>query len=380
MRVREATLEDLPAIDALQKAHSRQLGFMHRAALEGKIAAGNVIVAEGLRDLKEEGLRDIREEGLRDLGTEGLREEGGSAPLVPQSLSPSVPAFLGYLIGADRYKHRDELGVIFQLCVDPKYRRMLVAANLLKAQFERSAYGCRLYCCWCAQDLEANRFYESMGFVPIAYRAGGRGKGKAKGLRDLGTEGLREGGSAPLVPQSLSPSVPSSRIHIFWQKRIRAGDTTTPWWFPARTDAGTMREDRIVLPIPPGMHWSDELPAIQPPEPAEPAALIEPIKPRSKQTKTIDTPEPIRRNGLVFSIPKPGEAPATTAPPKAKKENAPRAKAKADPRLAAAARELRDRWMEQINAGRYLPESSAKYEIARLESPRHPQPHLLPAA
>ena len=38
---------------------------------------------------------------------------------------------------------------------------------------------------------------------------------------------------------------------------------------------------------------------------------------------------------------------------------------KADPKLIAAARELRDRWMEEINAGRYLPEANGKYEVAR---------------
>ena len=51
-------------------------------------------------------------------------------------------------------------------------------------------------------------------------------------------------------------------MHIFWQKRIREGDTTTPWWFPAKTDAGAMREDRLVLPIPPGKQWSDEMPVL----------------------------------------------------------------------------------------------------------------------
>ena len=36
-----------------------------------------------------------------------------------------------------------------------------------------------------------------------------------------------------------------------------------------------------------------------------------------------------------------------------------------DPRLVAAARELKDRWLEQVNAGLYLPQSNGKYEVSR---------------
>ena len=66
---------------------------------------------------------------------------------------------------------RDELGVPYQLNVAPAARRHLVGAALLKAAFERSARGCRLYCCWCAQDLPAIKFREAMGLVPLAFRA-----------------------------------------------------------------------------------------------------------------------------------------------------------------------------------------------------------------
>ena len=43
----------------------------------------------------------------------------------------------------------------------------------------------------------------------------------------------------------------------------------------------------------------------------------------------------------------------------------PRVRAKNDPKLVAAARELRDRWMEEVNSGRYLPASLGKYEVSR---------------
>ena len=107
----------------------------------------------------------------------------------------------------------------------------MIGATLLKAVFDRAAYGCKLFCCWCAQDIAANRFWQAMGFVPLAFRTGSEKKG---------------------------------RVHIFWQKRIRAGDRETPWWFPSQTGGGSIREDRLVLPIPPGSHWSDAKPLVLP--------------------------------------------------------------------------------------------------------------------
>ena len=54
------------------------------------------------------------------------------------------------------------------------------------------------------------------------------------------------------------------RVHIFWQRRIRAGDMMTPYWFPSQTSSGSIREDRLVFPIPPGTHWRDGKPIILP--------------------------------------------------------------------------------------------------------------------
>src|SRR5688572_6829181 len=165
--IRVATAGDIPFIDSLQKMHRDRVGFMATAWIEGKVAKNEIIVAED-------------ETGQR----------------------------VGYCMGVDRYARRDDVGIIHQLNVVPGKQRGFIGATLLKAQFDRSAYGCRLYCCWCAQDIEANRFWESMGFVPLAFRAG---------------------------------STKKARVHIFWQKRIREGDNGqggTPWWFPAKTDAG----------------------------------------------------------------------------------------------------------------------------------------------
>jgi hypothetical protein len=59
---------------------------------------------------------------------------------------------------------------------------------------------------------------------------------------------------------------------------------------------------------------------------------------------------------------------ASQAPsPTGKTETPPRSGSavKTDPKYVAAARELRDRWLEQVNAGRYLPATAAKYEVSR---------------
>ncbi|MEM1011767.1 MAG: GNAT family N-acetyltransferase [Planctomycetota bacterium] len=221
IRLRVGNESDLPWVDSLQKRQRHELGFLPMTALREKIAREEVLVATVM-----------------------------DRPV-------------GYLIGSDRYTKRDEVGLIVQVNVEPKYRRSLVAAKLVQGQFDRSAYGCRLYSCWCAQDLDANRFWESMGFVAIAFR---------KGRKDRKLEGgslkLEESESSDSNPSGfkLPPSsFPATRVHLFWQKRIRPGDHHTPWWYPSKTEGGQMRADRVALPIPPGVHWS-EVEAVHVPE------------------------------------------------------------------------------------------------------------------
>ncbi len=293
---------DFAFIDRLQTAYCKQLGYMPRAQLQSKLEAGHVLVAED-----------------------------GGAPV-------------GYVIGTDRYFKRDDCGIIYQLCVEEGQRRSLVGAMLVKAMFDRAAYGCRLFCCWCAQDIEANRFWESLGFVPLAYRAGSETKGK-RGM---------------------------PRVHIFWQKRIRPGDNTTPWWFPAKTDSGSIREDRLVLPIPPALHWSEQMPVIHPQDQAAPPA-------RAKKTPALvpgmvaspqePTPNPRKRVYAHFGPPPATPTPEPIVPaastvdqtaPKPRRE-----KRKADPKLIAAARELRDRWLEAVESDPGILLSQGKYDITR---------------
>jgi hypothetical protein len=351
IEIRPATMEDLPFIDRLQKMHTKMVGFMPMKQLEGKVGAGHVLVAE------EVGSRQ------RAVGSVGP-EEVGSSEAVPQPTAYSLPPTpLGYCISRDQYFKRDDVGIIYQLNVLPTHQRGLIGAHLLKAVFERAAYGCRLFCCWCAQDIAANRFWEAMGFVPLAYRAGGTARGQKAQRR-----GQKE----------------NARVHIFWQKRIREGDTSTPWWFPCKTDAGAIREDRIVLPIPMGKWWNDEMPLILPcstgilpvagkKEHGQDARGTRQTRKSKVKNEVTEKRLPFPRNGVWYSVPR---QPDPTAIEKAKQEakpKLPRVKAKCDPKLVAAARELRDRWLERVNAREDSQVPVAKYALGRSNRDHAPE-------
>ena len=221
------------------------------------------------------------------------------------------------------------MGIVYQLNVVPGNQRGLVGASLLKAQFEKSAYGCKLYCCWCAQDLAANKFWEAMGFVPLAFRAGSRGK---------------------------------RRVHIFWQRRIRAGDETTPYWFPSQTGAGALKEDRIVLPIPPGTHWSEVRPTVLPTE-----EFAQESKLREKRERKAVVKKPQLVMAVLLGSLHAVSRLAAADKAKVQKVKEPKKKVKNDPKLVAAARELRDRWLEEVNGpgGERLLVGNGKYDVSR---------------
>ncbi|MFT3788144.1 MAG: GNAT family N-acetyltransferase [Tepidisphaeraceae bacterium] len=270
IRIRVGTLDDVPFMDALQKKTTKQVGWMPTKQFEGKVKAGAVLVAE--------------EVGSGQYADAAVGRNSSDPSSLPTARC-TLPTPAGYLIAHDRYFKRDDVGIIYQINVVPEYRRSLVAASLLKAQFERSAYGCKLYCCWCAQDIEANRFWESMGFVPLAFRTGGKAKGKRQAAR------VNSDPSSPLASCPLP--VASHRVHIFWQKRIRAGDTSTPWWFPSQTSGGSIREDRIVLPIPPGVRWDAEMPRLCPEDEAKGREEGEALESR-EDGRSLPGPRPVK--------------------------------------------------------------------------------------
>jgi hypothetical protein len=347
--VRPATQDDFADIDALQKSESDGLGFQFEQAIRKRIEQGNLIVAE----------------------VDG--------------------EFAGYCLGVDRYQKRSELGIIYQIGVARKFRRSLVAATLLQAQFDKSAYGTKLYCCWCKQSLEANRFWEAMGFVPLAFRAAGRST-----IEKLKKKGQVSGG-----------------VHIFWQKRIRVGDTQTPWWYPYETSGGAMMEGRVVLPLPPEVQWDQATPMVLPgaERRANEERMLESklseVEKREralrkggsrkakrgsleKQAGGVVAPRAVGGGGfgVGFGEASPPEASGAVAghvpgasddaeAERIKREKAAAKKAlkdaqrRNDPELVAYARELRDRWQEQVGpggrfAGMIENKSRERYAVGRL--------------
>ena len=169
-------------------------------------------------------------------------------------------------------------------------------------------------------------------------------------------------------------------MHIFWQRRIREGDVTTPWWFPSKTDQGAMREDRLVLPIPPGLHWRDEMPVLQSNRQDEPAAPRKRVKQpevgsKGGPMKPTASPRARAQFGrpgaamVVVEQPKPGPKPepkpaGTERSRSAKRPRPP--KERIDPAVVAKARELRDRYLERLNESpNGLPAPAARYDVSR---------------
>src|SRR5262249_3536 len=98
IHIRVATMQDLSFVHKLHKTQTDALGYWPTKQFIGYIEPGYVLIAE-------------------DAATR----------------SP-----LGYLISRDRYLKRDEIGVIYQLCIREDVRRGLIGATLIKAAFERS--------------------------------------------------------------------------------------------------------------------------------------------------------------------------------------------------------------------------------------------------
>jgi hypothetical protein len=158
-------------------------------------------------------------------------------------------------------------------------------------------------------------------------------------------------------------------VHIFWQRRINADDVQTPYWYPCATNGGAIREDRLVFPIPPGVHWKD-VEAVAVPdrgsgigcrasgEEEKQKRLASPT--RSPNPETRNPTQTISAGGLFFGAARPAA--------KAKVQRAPKQKVKVAPELVAKARELRDRYLEQVNA-RLLLAPGGKYDVSRALPP-----------
>lgn len=313
LTIRPACRADILFIDQLQKHFQGCLGFMWDTVLEKKIEKGEIRVA-------------VNQGGTR----------------------------FGYCMAAPTYMTNERCGIIYQLAVVPVRHRRQVGASLIRDFFANAPYQMKLACCWCAQDLHANHFWESMGFLPIAFRTGSRGR---------------------------------QRVHIFWERRVRRGDTRTPFWFPAKTTGGAVAEDRLVIPMPPGTSWQDAKPVLLPGRSsAGSVPLLEnglPDPAAAKRAKALPAPQltPAERlqqfrerakgmkrapKGFVKVIKRGGvqHMPTGEMPEAVKPKRPPKPRAKANKEHTDACAELQARYLEHLETLDIAEEG--KYDPSRL--------------
>jgi hypothetical protein len=202
--VRPAVASDLAFIDALQKKHSKQLGFMSTKTLQGKIELGHVLVAE-----------------TRRTEDSGLRTESDSLSPQSSALSP-----LGYAIGTDRYHKHDDIGVIYQL----NARQAPVAHRCDAGQGDVRSRGVRV------------------SAVLLLVCAGHRGESV------LGIDRVR----SPGVPRRIARQTAGAHLLAEAHSRRRHDHALV---VSRRRPPAAIGEGRLVLPIPPGTHWSDAKPS-----------------------------------------------------------------------------------------------------------------------
>lgn len=119
-KIRKASSVDLDAIKSLVDSHKHELGFVLRPALMQSIDRSEIFVANG-----------------------------GEA-----------------VIGVLDYHHRlDQQTTIYHFVVTPQLRRQGIGRRLIEAlREEAKEYGKGYILLKCPEDLEANDFYERMGF------------------------------------------------------------------------------------------------------------------------------------------------------------------------------------------------------------------------
>lgn len=135
-----------------------------------------------------------------------------------------------------------------------------------------------------------------------------------------------------------------------------------------------MDADRIVLPIPPGVHWRDVKPIeIRRAESGTDGHQLEgpavaPAAKRKRSAPVKDHRLEKPTNGMKFEVPRPNtndDAKADQAEKQERKERVKKPAAKIDPQFVSAARELRDRYLEQVNENGYRLESAGKYDLKK---------------
>ena len=191
--------------------------------LEGKIRAGHVLMAE-----------EVNRTGItRSPGSQiGL---SGDAFSVTQSsvLSPRhSPTPVGYCIGHDQYFKRDDVGIIYQMNVAPGQSAKLGRGDAAEG------------------DVRATRVWVQAVLLLVC--AGYRGESV------LGVDGICAAGV------SSGECEEGSRAYLLAEDGFARVMRRRRIGFRRRRTSGSIREDRLVLPIPPGTHWRDAKPIVLP--------------------------------------------------------------------------------------------------------------------
>jgi ribosomal protein S18 acetylase RimI-like enzyme len=126
--VRKATHDDLDAIKCLADKHRVELGFVLRPALAKSIERGEVFVAEN---------------------SEGI-------------------------VGFVEYRHRqDEQTTLYHIAVQHDHRQISIGRQLVQALFSEAGQREKRHVqLKCPIDLEANEFYERLGFSQLGIQHG----------------------------------------------------------------------------------------------------------------------------------------------------------------------------------------------------------------
>lgn len=187
--VRTARPEDLTYVDSLQAKLVLELGFLTRFAIDTYIRTKYVTIG----------------------------------------LLNGEPAC--YLLGRGPSQSSPEGGHIVQAAVQYDARHRLLGTTLVSEYVSRMPPWCREIYLWCAQDIEANVFWECQGFSAIGWRLGKQSKG---------------------------------RVHIFWRRTLGENPAGCAIKLPATTDGGMLRKPRLVIPLEPGQTWRDVRPERRP--------------------------------------------------------------------------------------------------------------------
>src|SRR5437899_12248566 len=99
LTIREAVAGDYAFVDRLQDMHSKALGFMPKAQLQGKIKLGHVLVAE---EMQNDECRMQNEE----------KADASLSSFCTLHSDFCIRRPIGYCMSQDRYFKRDDVGII----------------------------------------------------------------------------------------------------------------------------------------------------------------------------------------------------------------------------------------------------------------------------